>query len=258
MFLSGRKRSSAARQEHHSKMAGKRAFSRGKSEQVFGHVRKRSKMLRSGLCARVSTNDQQTPTVQNRAMREYVARRGWMIAMQISEVNSRAARRQAREKVIDAARQRNIDVVRVWRLDRWGRSVTDLLAALQELGHLGVGFVSLTEALDLTTSSKGRSCGNGLGPVWLMCGGTGSRSADLQPPPSMRRKSGDFTVPASANRKSPDGFRSAAPRFGGSWRVILLGTRSAHPSAGRPKLTYRWEDGRVVESLSLICFFNVR
>jgi DNA invertase Pin-like site-specific DNA recombinase len=44
-----------------------------------------------------------------------------------------------------------IDLVLVWRLDRWGRSVTDLLATLQELEHLGVGFVSLTEALDLTT-----------------------------------------------------------------------------------------------------------
>jgi DNA invertase Pin-like site-specific DNA recombinase len=42
-------------------------------------------------------------------------------------------------------------VVLVWRLDRWGRSVADLLATLQELEHLGVGFVSLTEALDLTT-----------------------------------------------------------------------------------------------------------
>jgi len=39
----------------------------------------------------------------------------------------------------------------VWRLDRWGRSVTDLLATLQELERLGVGFVSLTEALDLKT-----------------------------------------------------------------------------------------------------------
>jgi DNA invertase Pin-like site-specific DNA recombinase len=42
-------------------------------------------------------------------------------------------------------------VVLEWRLDRWGRSVADLLTTLQELGHLGVGFVSLTEALDLTT-----------------------------------------------------------------------------------------------------------
>ncbi len=53
--------------------------------------------------------------------------------------------------LLEAARRREIDVVVVWRLDRWGRSVTDLLATLQELDHLGVGFVSLTEALDLTT-----------------------------------------------------------------------------------------------------------
>lgn len=39
----------------------------------------------------------------------------------------------------------------VWRLDRWGRSVADLVSTLQELQHLGVAFVSLTEALDLTT-----------------------------------------------------------------------------------------------------------
>ena len=109
------------------------------------------KMFRAGLYARVSTNDQQTLAMQSRAMREYSARRGWTIAMQVKEVGSGAARREAREKLLEAARRREIDVVLVWRLDRWGRSVTDLLATLQELEHLGVGFVSLTEALDLTT-----------------------------------------------------------------------------------------------------------
>jgi len=108
-------------------------------------------MLRAGLYARVSTNDQQTLAMQNRAMREYAARRCWTVALQVREVNSGAARREAREKMLEAARRREIDVVLVWRLDRWGRSVTDLLATLQELEHLGVGFVSLTEALDLTT-----------------------------------------------------------------------------------------------------------
>jgi putative DNA-invertase from lambdoid prophage Rac len=89
--------------------------------------------------------------MQSRAMREYAARRGWMIALQVREVGSGAAKREAREKLLEAARRREIDVVLVWRLDRWGRSVTDLLATLQELEYLGVGFVSLTEALDLTT-----------------------------------------------------------------------------------------------------------
>src|SRR5207245_3914829 len=67
------------------------------------------------------------------------------IALQVREVNSGAARGEARERLLEAARRREIDVVLVWRLDRWGRSVTDLLATLQELEHLGVGFVSLTE-----------------------------------------------------------------------------------------------------------------
>jgi len=129
----------------------KRASPKAKSEHVFGQARKQLKMLRAGLYARVSTVDQQTLTMQNRAMREYAARRGWTITLQVRDVNSGAAKREAREKLLEAARRREIDVVLVWRLDRWGRSVTDLLVTLQELEHLGVGFVSLTEALDLTT-----------------------------------------------------------------------------------------------------------
>jgi putative DNA-invertase from lambdoid prophage Rac len=132
-------------------MAAKRASKSVKPHNVFGHARKQPKMFRVGLYARVSTNDQQTLPMQNRAMREYAARRGWTIAMQVREVGSGAARRNAREKLLEAARRREIDLVLVWRLDRWGRSVTDLLATLQELEHLDVGFVSLTEALDLTT-----------------------------------------------------------------------------------------------------------
>src|SRR6266849_4083149 len=132
-------------------MPAKQAFPRAKSGNVFGQRRKPSKMFRAGLYARVSTNDQQTLAMQNRAMREYAARRGWTIALQVREVNSGAARRDAREKVLDAARRREIDLVLVWRLDRWGRSVTDLLATLQELEHLGARLVSFTEALDLAT-----------------------------------------------------------------------------------------------------------
>ena len=133
-------------------MSVKRASGKQKSRRVFGHPGKRTKTaLRAGLYARVSTNDQQTLPMQLRALREYAARRGWIVAMQVKEVGSGAAQRQMREKLIQAARRREIDVVLVWRLDRWGRSVTDLLATLQDLEHLGVGFVSLTEALDLTT-----------------------------------------------------------------------------------------------------------
>jgi DNA invertase Pin-like site-specific DNA recombinase len=108
-------------------------------------------MFRAGLYARVSPNDQQTIPLQMRALRDYAAKRSWTVAVQLKEIGSGASQRRLREELLESARRREIDVVLVWRLDRWGRSVTDLLTTLQELDHLGVGFVSLTEALDMTT-----------------------------------------------------------------------------------------------------------
>jgi len=133
-------------------MAEKRASRKPKSPRVFGHSPRRAQTpLRAGLYARVSTQDQQTIPSQTRAVREYATGRGWRIALQVKEIGSSAVQRERREQLLEAARRREIDLVLVWRLDRWGRSVTDLLATFQELEHLGVGFVSLTEALDLTT-----------------------------------------------------------------------------------------------------------
>ena len=109
--------------------------------------------MRVGLYARVSTHDQQTLGLQLEAMRSYVGDRGWTLARQVEDVGSGAKDRPRREALLKAARRREIDVVLVWRLDRWGRSLADLVTTLQELGELGVGFVSLTEALDLTTPS---------------------------------------------------------------------------------------------------------
>jgi putative DNA-invertase from lambdoid prophage Rac len=136
-----------------SEMPVKRASRSSKIRGVFGQRRKQAKMFRAGLYARVSSIDQQTLPMQLRALREYAVRRGWAIALQVREIGSGAVERKAREQLMEAARRREIDVVLVWRLDRWGRSVTDLLATLQELEHRGVGFISLTEALDLTTAA---------------------------------------------------------------------------------------------------------
>ena len=126
-------------------MPTKRQLPKSVSTKVFGHP------IRVALYARVSTHDQQTLPLQIRTMREYAAKRNWAIVAQTKEVGSGASQREQRETLIAAARRREIDVVLVWRLDRWGRSVADLVSTLQELQHLGVGFVSLTEALDLTT-----------------------------------------------------------------------------------------------------------
>lgn len=109
--------------------------------------------MRAAVYARVSTHDQQTLGLQVAAMTAYIKDRGWSLARQVEDVGSGSKDRPGRDSLLKAARRRELDVVVVWRLDRWGRSVADLMATLRELTELGVGFVSLTEALDLTTPS---------------------------------------------------------------------------------------------------------
>src|SRR5580658_7676657 len=104
-------------QERHPQMAAKRVSNKTKSRRVFGQAQRPAKMFCAGLYARVSTDEQQTLPLQIRALREYAARRGWMIALQVKDVGSGAQQRQLREKLLEAARSREIDVVVVWRLD---------------------------------------------------------------------------------------------------------------------------------------------
>ena len=125
-------------------MPAKRTIPKSKSKRVFGQSRKPVKMLRAGRYARVSTLDQQALPRQMRTLREYVLKRGWTVVEECKEVDSGAAARAIRQQLLDSAKRREIDVVLVWRLDRWGRSVADLVSTLQELTALGVGFVSVT------------------------------------------------------------------------------------------------------------------
>lgn len=113
----------------------------------------RGESMRVGLYARISTHDQQTLPAQLAALRTYAKRRGWIIVNAVKEIGSGAKRRAQREALMDAARRRELDAILVWRLDRWGRSLLDLIGSLNELAALGVGFVSLSEALDMTTPS---------------------------------------------------------------------------------------------------------
>lgn len=108
--------------------------------------------MKAGIYARVSTYDQHTLDMQIDAMNKYAKARDWLIVTEIAEIGSGAKNsRPKREELINQAKRRQIDVIIVWKLDRWGRSVNDLFHTLNELSGLSVGFISLTEALDLTT-----------------------------------------------------------------------------------------------------------
>jgi len=101
--------------------------------------------------------------MQIRALRAYTRHQGWTIAVQIKDVGSGASDRLQRQVLLKAARRRELDAILVWRLDRWGCSLADLVTTLKELTKLGVGFISLTEALDLTTST-----GRALAGLWAV------------------------------------------------------------------------------------------
>lgn len=109
--------------------------------------------MRAALYARISTYDQQTLSMQMKRMREFVANRGWSVVVEMEETSSGVKKREKKEAILQAAKRREIDVIVVWKLDRWGRSLVSLINELQELNALGVGFVSITEALDFTTPS---------------------------------------------------------------------------------------------------------
>lgn len=107
--------------------------------------------IKMGLYARVSTHDQQTLALQRDALVAYAQQRSGAIVTVVEDVGSGGQERRQRETLMRAARRRELDAIVVWRLDRWGRSLADLVSTLHELHELGVGFISLSEALDFTT-----------------------------------------------------------------------------------------------------------
>lgn len=103
------------------------------------------------LYVRVSTLDQNCD-LQLADLRRYVSQRFGSASEYIDQgVSGTQRRRPALDKLMRDARQRRVDVVVVWKFDRFARSLTHLLDALEEFRALGIDFVSLTEGIDTTT-----------------------------------------------------------------------------------------------------------
>ena len=109
---------------------------------------------RVAIYARVSTaNNGQDPTMQTRELREYAERRGWTVAGEpyVDFITGSKEKREALDRLMSDAHKRRFDVVAVWKFDRFARSVSHLLRALENFNALGIAFVSLTEQMDTTT-----------------------------------------------------------------------------------------------------------
>ena len=124
-------------------------------------------MERVALYGRISTaNGSQDVGMQLRELREYCARRGWETAGEYVDVGISGTREKRPEldRLMVDAHRRHFDVLVVWKFDRFARSVSHLLRALETFKALGVEFVSLSEAID-TSTPMGRMVFTILGSV---------------------------------------------------------------------------------------------
>src|SRR5467141_4617284 len=110
-----------------------------------------AKKIRVALYSRVSTEVQNTDG-QETEMREYAKHRGWDVTRIYRDKMSGAkCSRPALDELMVDANKRKMDIVQVWRFDRFARSVSHLLQALETFRTVGIEFVSISEQVDTST-----------------------------------------------------------------------------------------------------------
>ena len=112
-----------------------------------------SKPMRAGIYLRVSTQDQSTD-MQLADIQEFAMLRGWtVIGIYEDKATGTNAQRPQLKRLMQDARARKFNIIIAWKLDRFFRSLKDLVLTLEELENLSVQFVSLKDQIDLTTAA---------------------------------------------------------------------------------------------------------
>lgn len=109
--------------------------------------------MKAAIYARVSTHNGQNPEMQLAELREYCQRRGWEISREYVDVgiSGTKEKRPQLDQLSADAKHRHFDALVVWRFDRFARSVSHLLRALEDFRALGIEFISLSENVDTST-----------------------------------------------------------------------------------------------------------
>jgi len=111
----------------------------------------RIEVKRVAIYARVSTEEQTTEN-QILILEKEAERRGWTFKT-FSEVESSRNQRPIKAKLLEKLRNREFDGVLVLKLDRWARSMRELLREVEELYEKRIAFISLHDHIDLATPS---------------------------------------------------------------------------------------------------------
>lgn len=110
-------------------------------------------VTRAAIYARVSTLNGQDPNMQVRELEQFAACRGWHVTEIYIDRGASGAKdsRPELNRMMAEASRRRFDAVLVWRFDRFARSVSHLLHALETFQSIGIEFVSLGESIDTST-----------------------------------------------------------------------------------------------------------
>jgi DNA invertase Pin-like site-specific DNA recombinase len=112
-----------------------------------------AKKIRVAMYSRVST-DGQNLDGQETEMKEYAKHRGWEVTRIYRDKMSGAkASRPELDELMADAKKRKMDIILVWRFDRFARSVSHLLQALETFRTVGIEFVSISEQIDTSTAA---------------------------------------------------------------------------------------------------------
>src|SRR5450432_1507903 len=110
--------------------------------------------MKAAIYARVSTTDQNCE-VQLLELREFVQRRGWSVHKEYVDTGFSGAKasRPSLDRLMADAAQRRFDVVLVYKLDRFGRSVLHLNQQIDALDSHEIRFIAISQGLDTDKSN---------------------------------------------------------------------------------------------------------
>jgi DNA invertase Pin-like site-specific DNA recombinase len=195
----------------------------------------------AAIYVRTSTADRQDPAGQEAELRTLVEKRGWKVFKVYRDhgYSGAKASRPAFDEMWADCRRGKISVVCIWALDRFGRSLKNLIENLEELQRLNVDFLCLKQDLD-TSSAAGRLLFHVVGAVSqfehelirsriAMGMDEARRKGKHIGRPPLRKFSNAELEQIRAERKRECSIRQLAVRFGTSqWTIQgIVGERIA-------------------------------
>jgi len=106
------------------------------------------------IYARVSTVDQDC-AMQLSDLRDYATRMGWLAPVEyVDKASGKAgAKRPLQVQLLADARLRRFDVLLIWKMDRFGRSLAELATNIQTLDQCGVRLLIPSQSIDTDNKS---------------------------------------------------------------------------------------------------------